>query len=78
MSACEETPDNPTPCGFAEQYGLFDPAHSGPADALFLLLVMVGWLIMILALLPGARFWFDLLSKLGSLRSTGPKPTRSP
>jgi len=30
---------------------------------------------MILAMLPGARFWFDLLSKFGTLRSTGPKPT---
>ena len=29
-----------------------------------------------LALLPGARFWFDLLGKLGSLRSSGPKTSR--
>jgi hypothetical protein len=29
---------------------------------------------MTLTLLPGARFWFDALSRLGSLRSTGPKP----
>jgi hypothetical protein len=32
---------------------------------------------MIVALLPGARFWFGLLSKLGTLRSTGPKPATS-
>ena len=38
------------------------------------MLVLVGFLITIIALTPGARFWFDLLGKLGSLRSTGPKP----
>ena len=32
---------------------------------------------MIGATVPGARFWFDALSKLGSLRSTGPKPPTS-
>jgi hypothetical protein len=29
---------------------------------------------MIIALIPGAQFWFGLLSKLGTLRSSGPKP----
>jgi hypothetical protein len=38
-------------------------------------LVILGFLFTIIALTPGARFWFDLLAKLGSLRSTGPKPT---
>ena len=42
-----------------------------------LLLVVAGFLITIVALTPGARFWFDLLGKLGTLRSTGPKPTSS-
>jgi hypothetical protein len=41
------------------------------------LLVLAGWLLMVVALLPGARFWFDLLGRLGSLRSTGPKPPRT-
>jgi hypothetical protein len=40
-----------------------------------LVLVFVGFLIMIIALVPGAQFWFGLLTTLGSLRSTGPKPT---
>jgi hypothetical protein len=31
----------------------------------------------VVALLPGARFWFDLLGKLGSLRSSGPKPPQA-
>jgi hypothetical protein len=42
-----------------------------------ILLVVIGFLITIVALTPGARFWFDLLGKLGTLRSTGPKPTSS-
>jgi hypothetical protein len=28
---------------------------------------------MIISLVPGAQFWFVLLSKIGSLRDTGPK-----
>jgi hypothetical protein len=37
--------------------------------------VLTGFLIVIIALVPGARFWFSLLSKLSILRATGPKPT---
>ena len=62
------------PCPWLEGHGLANPTDSGWADVLFFLLVLVGWSIMVLALLPGARFWFDLLAKMGSLRSTGPKP----
>jgi hypothetical protein len=32
---------------------------------------------MIISIVPGARFWFGLLSKLGTLRATGPKPTEA-
>ena len=39
-----------------------------------LALVLIGFLLTIVALVPGARFWFGLLSKLGTLRSSGPKP----
>ncbi len=42
-----------------------------------LLLLLLGWAVMVGATVPGARFWFDALSKLGSLRSTGPKPPTS-
>jgi hypothetical protein len=38
------------------------------------LTVLLGWLLTIVALVPGARFWFDALGRLGSLRTTGPKP----
>jgi hypothetical protein len=56
-----------------ERYGLLAPGK-GWVDW-HPLLILVGWLITILALVPGSRFWFDLLGKAGSLRSTGPKPT---
>ena len=36
--------------------------------------VLVGFLLMIIAMVPGAQFWFGLLSKIGTIRSTGPKP----
>jgi hypothetical protein len=38
-------------------------------------IVLVGFVIMIMSLVPGAQFWFGLLSKLGTLRATGPKPS---
>jgi hypothetical protein len=37
----------------------------------------VGWVIIVLSAVMGARFWFDALSKLGTLRSSGPKPDTS-
>jgi hypothetical protein len=37
-------------------------------------LSVVGLALTVLALVPGARFWFDLLGRLGSLRTTGPRP----
>jgi hypothetical protein len=38
---------------------------------------LLGWLITALALTLGARFWFDALSRLGTLRSSGDKPSTS-
>jgi hypothetical protein len=57
-------------CNWLERRGIYSPGGS-PWQ---ILLVLGGFLITIIALTPGARFWFDLLSRLGSLRSTGPKP----
>ena len=68
VSACAA----PARCGWLDRYGLGNPA--GGSDLAAALLVLLGWTLMVLALLPGARFWFDALSRLGSLRSTGPKP----
>jgi hypothetical protein len=60
-------------CGWLDRHGLGD-TDTGGIDLGPILLVGLGWMLMVLALLPGARFWFDALSRLGSLRSTGPKP----
>lgn len=61
-------------CNWLERYGLADPDHGFGHDLGFFLVVLIGWALMVLATVPGARFWFDALSRLGSLRSTGPKP----
>ena len=44
------------------------------------LTTIVGWLITALAISLGSPFWFDALSKLARLRTTGtkPKPAQSP
>jgi hypothetical protein len=36
--------------------------------------MILGWLLSIGAIALGAPFWFDVLSALNSLRSTGPPP----
>jgi hypothetical protein len=59
-------------CNWLDQRGIF--SRHGDSGWQFLL-VLIGFLIMVVAIVPGARFWFGLLSKLGSLRATGPKPT---
>ncbi|MBL7260301.1 hypothetical protein [Paractinoplanes lichenicola] len=64
----------PVKCGWWEQRGLVTPDAGGGTKALSLLIILAGWALMTLTLLPGARFWFDALSRLGTLRSTGPKP----
>jgi hypothetical protein len=64
-----------TNCSWAEQWGFWRPHEPhfwrGASD---LGIFLLGWVLMVIALLPGGRFWFDLLGRLGSLRSTGPKP----
>jgi hypothetical protein len=58
-------------CNWMDQRGLFSPHGGSPWQ---LLLVLTGFLVMLIAIVPSARFWFDLLGRLGSLRLTGPKP----
>ena len=58
-------------CNWLDQRGIFSRHGGSPWQVV---LVLIGFLATIIALTPGARFWFDLLGKLGSLRSTGPKP----
>jgi hypothetical protein len=58
-------------CNWLDRRGIFS-RHGGSLWQL--VLVLIGFLFMIIALVPGAQFWFGLLSMLGSLRTTGPKP----
>ena len=58
-------------CNWLDRRGIFSRHGGSPWQVV---LVLIGFLVTVIALTPGARFWFDLLSKLGSLRSTGPKP----
>jgi hypothetical protein len=67
-----------TPCGWWSRYGLADANRNGAADLWHLLLALLGYAVMVLATLPGARFWFDALNRLNSLRESGPKPTPAP
>ena len=61
-------------CNWLDQRGIFSRhGYSGWQ----LVLVLVGFLIAIIALVPGAQFWFGLLTKLGTLRATGPKPAQT-
>ncbi|MDN5767239.1 MAG: hypothetical protein L0H96_21535 [Humibacillus sp.] len=62
-------------CNWPEQKGLWGHGDQFTQAAANVLLLLLGWGLMVITLLPGARFWFDALSQLGSLRSTGPKPT---
>ncbi len=60
-----------TSCNWLDQRGIFSRHGGSPGQAA---LVLIGFLLTIVALVPGARFWFGLLNKLGSMRTTGPKP----
>jgi len=61
-------------CNWLDQRGIFSPYGSSGWQ---LVLVLAGFVIMIMSIVPGAQFWFGLLSKLGSLRDSGPKPASS-
>lgn len=53
-----------------------DPQHV-PLGVGSWLIKLLGLLLTVLALSLGAPFWFDALTKLGSLRQSGPKPAKS-
>jgi len=59
-------------CNWLEQRGITSP-HGNPVWEI--ILVLLGFLITIAAVAPGAQFWFGLLVKLGALRATGPPPS---
>jgi hypothetical protein len=53
-----------------------DPQHV-PLGPVSWLIKFLGMILTVLALSLGAPFWFDALSRLGSLRQSGPKPATS-
>lgn len=61
-------------CNWMDQRGLF--SQRGGSFWQFVL-ALAGFLLMIIAIVPGAQFWFGLLSKIGTIRSTGPKPAEA-
>jgi len=61
-------------CDWWAQRGITN--HDG-GSAWQVILVLIGFVITIAALTPGAQFWFGLVVKLNSLRSTGPPPAAS-
>ncbi|GAA0610004.1 hypothetical protein HPO96_29440 [Kribbella sandramycini] len=64
-------------CSWLDRHALTDPNRGLVGDLTTFALVLLGWALMALSTLPGARFWFDTLSRLNTLRSTGPKPSSS-
>lgn len=58
-------------CNWLDQRGVFSRYGNSGWQ---LVLMLIGFLIMVISLVPGAQFWFGLLSKLGTLRTSGPKP----
>lgn len=58
-------------CNWWDQHGIFNRHGGSPWQ---FILVLLGFLITIAAIAPGAQFWFGLLTKLGSLRASGPPP----
>ena len=64
-----------TDCNWFEDRGLW--VHHGRIWTIQIAelgLLLLGWALMVIALLPGANFWFDILGRLGTLRASGPKP----
>jgi hypothetical protein len=64
----------PDGCGTSDLgrcFRLTNDGHTGPTDVAFKIL---GWLLTAFGVSFGAPFWFEALSKIGSLRATGPKP----
>jgi hypothetical protein len=61
-------------CNWLQRYGLTSAGGSGFHQVVSSMWLLLGWALTAFALMPGARFWFDILGRLGTLRSTGPKP----
>jgi hypothetical protein len=65
----------PDGCSFSALSHCWKWADADRPNAWMFLVKLVGWLLTALAVSFGAPFWFDALSRLGSLRTSGPKPS---
>jgi hypothetical protein len=64
----------PDGCGASDLgrcFRLTADGHTGPGDVA---IKIVGWLLTAFGVSFGAPFWFEVLSRFGSLRAAGPKP----
>lgn len=64
-------------CNWTDRYDITEPGRDPWHNFLHVLLDLLGYLVMIAATLPGARFWFDALGRLNVFRSSGPKPSQT-
>ena len=60
-----------TRCNWLDERGIFSRHGSSGWQ---LAAVLAGFLISMIAMVPGAQFWFGLLTKVGSFRAAGPRP----
>ena len=61
-------------CGTSNLGACFASSITVHNQAAAFLLKLLGWIVTAIAISFGAPFWFDALSRLGNLRSAGPKP----
>ena len=85
VEACKSK-ENPEECSFLEEtekdreslkkfpIGWTESTDGSPANGSWFPVKIIGWLITALAVSLGAPFWFDVLDKLNSIRSSGIKP----
>lgn len=67
--------DMPLPIGWQNSTIVDTPPQNPQTGWIFWLRRLLGWTITAIALSMGASFWFDLLSKVMRVRSTGEKPS---
>ena len=68
-----------TQCSWWARYGITTPTRSGVGhNLLHVLVAILGYVLMALAVLPGARFWYSALDRLNVFRSSGARPAEAP
>ncbi|WP_229995318.1 hypothetical protein [Arthrobacter sp. Bi26] len=78
-----DCPESEPECSSWWSYNDLPDINRGLPSFLFdILLLLAGWGVTVIALLPGARFWYDLLNRIGGLNKgspsyAGPKPPQA-